>query len=184
MPTWSRKDFFKGIAIGTIGLPLAIRALVNKPMAQEATTTSLNEKVYEWKMVTTWPPNFPVLGEGASLLAKWIEEASGGRLKIKVFGGGELVPALECFDAVRTGAADMASGAAYYWAGKIPAAQFFASVPFGMNAQQLNAWLLGGGGWELWQEIYEPFNLFPIPGGNSGVQMGGGLIGRLIVSKT
>ena len=128
---------------------------------------------YQWKMVTTWPPNFPVLGEGCKLLARWIEEMSGGRLKIEVYGGGELIPSLECFDAVSHGAVEMASGSGYYWAGKIPAAQFFSSVPFGMNAQQMNAWIINGGGNQLWEEIYEPFNLIPLPGGNTGVQAGG-----------
>lgn len=124
-------------------------------------------------MVTTWPPNFPALGEGAVLMADWIREMSAGRLDIRVFGGGELVPALEAFDAVSQGTADMASGAAYYWAGKAPAAQFFASVPFGMNAQQMNAWMYSGGGLELWEQLYAQYNLIPMPGGNTGVQMGG-----------
>jgi len=130
-------------------------------------------KTYQWRMVTTWPPHFPVLGEGADLLGKWIDEMSGGQLRIQVYGGGELVPALETFDAVSVGTAEMGHGASYYWAGKMPAAQFFASVPFGMNAQQMNAWIHGGGGQQLWEELYMPFNLIPIPCGNTGVQMGG-----------
>jgi len=169
-----RKDFFKGLAIGTIGLPLAIRACYGQEIREETNTANINlGKTYEWKMVTTWPPNFPVLGEGCNLFAKWVEEMSGGRMKIKVFGGGELVPPLEAFDTVRSGAAEMGSGCAYYWAGKIPAAQFFATVPFGMNAQQCNAWLLNGGGYELWKELYAQYNLVPFAGGNTGVQMGG-----------
>lgn len=137
-------------------------------------TPNINfNKTFQWKMVTTWPPNFPVLGEGCKLLAKWVDEMSGGRLKIEVYGGGELTPALECFDAVSHGAVEMASGSGYYWAGKIPAAQFFSSVPFGMNAQQMNAWIINGGANKLWDEIYDPFNLIPLPGGNTGVQAGG-----------
>ena len=92
-------------------------------------------------MVTTWPQHFPILGEGADLLAKWIDEMSGGQLKITVYGGGELIPPLEGFDAVTQGTIEMCHGAAYYWAGKAPATQFFAAVPFGMNGQQLNAWI-------------------------------------------
>jgi len=88
--------------------------------------------------VTTWPPNYPIIGEGLEEMANWIEEMSSGRMKIKVYGGGELVPPLESFDAVSSGTAEMGHGGAYYWAGKAPAAQFFASVPFGMNAQQMN----------------------------------------------
>jgi len=79
-------------------------------------------------MVTTWPPNFPVLQEGCELFARWVEEMSDGRMEIKVFGGGELVPALEVFDTVRGGAAEIGSGSAYYWAGKFRLLNF--SAPF------------------------------------------------------
>ena len=172
----TRKDFFKGLALGTISLPFAIRALGGKSKAQDNDSDSPNiitARKYRWKMVTTWPPNFPILQEACNLYAQLVEEMSGGRITIRVYGGNELVPSLEAFDTVRTGGAEIGSGAAYYWAGKAPAAQFFASVPFGMNAQQLNSWLLAGGGLELWEELYRDFNLVPMVGGNTGVQMGG-----------
>lgn len=132
-----------------------------------------NTKTYTWKMVTTWPPNFPIFQEGVVQLAKDIDVMSGGRLKIQVYAGGELVPALQTFDAVSQGTVQMGHGAAYYWAGKVPAAQFMSAVPFGMTAKGMNAWFYGGGGLELWQELYKPFNVIPFPGGNSGVQMAG-----------
>lgn len=131
------------------------------------------EKRYLWKMVTTWPPKFPVMGIGAEMMAKWIETMSDGRLKIQVYGGGELVPPLQAFDAVGQGMVEMGHGAAYYWAGKSPATQFFAAVPFGMNAQQMNAWLYAGNGQKLWDEAYEQFGVKGMPAGNTGVQMGG-----------
>ena len=83
------------------------------------------------------------------------------------------MPAFEVFDAVSRGTAEMGHGAAYYWKGKIPASVLFATYPFGLNAQELNGWLHYGGGLELWRELYEPFNLVPFAGGNTGVQMGG-----------
>jgi TRAP-type mannitol/chloroaromatic compound transport system substrate-binding protein len=67
----------------------------------------------------------------------------------------------------------MGHGGAYYWAGKIPAAQFMTAVPFGMTPKGINAWLYAGKGMELWRELYAPFNLIPLPMGNTGVQMGG-----------
>ena len=130
-------------------------------------------KRYEWIMVSTWPPGFPILQEACEQLARWIGEMSAGQLNIKVYGAGELIPAFECFEAVSLGTAAIASGASYYWAGKLPAAQFFSSLPFGLNAQGMNAWILHGGGLELWREAYAPFNLRPYPGGNTGVQMAG-----------
>lgn len=167
-----RSKFFKSLAAGTIGLPLALRLFGGELEAQSEQQTVSGEQ-FRWKMVTTWPPGFPVLGEGCQLLADLCRSMSGGRLDITVYGGGELVPPLEAFDAVRSGAADAGSGAAYYWAGKAPAAQFFAGYPFGLNAQQMNAWLLSGGGMELWRELYAQYNLVPFVGGNTGVQMGG-----------
>lgn len=128
---------------------------------------------YKWKMVTAWPKNFPGLGSGANLLAKMINEMSDGRIKVKVYGAGELVPAFEVFDAVSKGTAQMGHSGAYYWKGKAEATQFFSAVPFGLTAQEMNAWLYYGGGMELWRELYAPFNLIPAAAGNSGVQMAG-----------
>ncbi len=124
-------------------------------------------------MVTTWPKNFPGLGTGANTLAKYIEAMSGGRLQVKVYGAGELVPASGVFDAVSGGTAEMGHGVSYYWKGKHEATQFFAAVPFGLNANEINGWLRYGGGQELWDELYAQFGLKAFPVGNTGVQMGG-----------
>jgi TRAP-type mannitol/chloroaromatic compound transport system substrate-binding protein len=131
------------------------------------------QQSFSWKMVTTWPPNFPIFQEGVERMARDIETMSDGRLKIQVFAAGQLVPALQSFDAVSQGTVEMGHGAAYYWAGKVPAAQFMSAVPFGMTAKGMNAWFYAGDGLKLWRELYAPFNLVPFPVGNSGVQMGG-----------
>nr|MDJ0783186.1 ABC transporter substrate-binding protein [Desulfosarcinaceae bacterium] len=113
------------------------------------------------------------LQTGAVRFAKRLEEVTEGRIKIQVFAGGELVPPLGVFDAVSAGTVEVGSGASYYWAGKVPAAQWFAAVPFGFNPQGINAWFYSGGGLQLWEEVYAPFNVVPRPQGNTGVQMGG-----------
>lgn len=169
MTDLKRRDFLKASTL-LGGSALVFGCGSNQPGESPAV---LNNQSFEWNMVTTWPPHFPVMGEGADMLAQWIDAMSGGRLKIQVYGGGELVPALGTFDAVSEGTAEMGHGASYYWAGKVPAAQFFTAVPFGMNAQHMNAWLYSGGALKLWEELYAPFNLLPIPAGNTGVQMGG-----------
>lgn len=128
---------------------------------------------YSFKMVTTWPKNFPGLGTGAERIAKRIVAMTDGAIDIRVYAGGELVPALGVFDAVSQGKADMYHGAEYYWQGKSPAYNFFTAVPFGLTASENNAWLYHGGGQELWDELSAPFNIKPFPGGNTGVQMGG-----------
>jgi TRAP-type mannitol/chloroaromatic compound transport system substrate-binding protein len=132
-----------------------------------------NNVTYKWKMVTTWPANFPIFQEGAEKFANDVRSMSNGRLDIKVFAGGELVPALQAFDAVSQGSIEMAHGSPYYWAGKVPEAQFFSTVPFGMTVRGMQAWLYHGGGLELWREIYKPYNIYPMPMGNTGIQMGG-----------
>jgi len=128
---------------------------------------------YQWRMVTTWPKEFPGLGMAPENFAQLVNRMSDGRIDIQVFGAGEIVGALEVFDTVSSGAVEMGHGAAYYWKGKSQAAQFFTSVPFGMTAQEYNGWLHYGGGLELWRGIYQRFNLVPFAGGNTGVQMGG-----------
>ena len=132
-----------------------------------------SEKTFTWRMVTTWPKNYPGVGLGAENLSKLVNKMSAGRLQIKVYGSGELVPALEVFDAVSRGTVEMGHGASYYWIGKAPSAQFFTALPFGLNAQEMNAWLHYGGGLKLWEEAYDKFNLIPLAGGNTGVQMAG-----------
>ncbi len=166
-----RKEFIKGLAAAGI-LATGISSCKQEEVSDEDVKIRRDKK-YKWKMVTTWPPNFPIMGEGCSLLADWVSEMSAGQMTIHVYGGGELVPALETFEAVSIGGVEMGSCASYYWAGKVPAAQFFAAVPFGFNAQQMNSWLDAGGGMELWRELYESFNLIPFNAGNTGLQMGG-----------
>ena len=153
---------------------LSAAAVASACSQQEQSTGPKNpQQTFSWKMVTTWPPNFPGLGMGATNLAKFIGEMTDGRLDIKVYAAGELIPAFETFDAVSRGTAEMGHGAAYYWKGKSEATQFFTAIPFGLNAHEINGWLYYGGGLELWTELYEQFNLVPFAAGNSGCQMGG-----------
>jgi TRAP-type mannitol/chloroaromatic compound transport system substrate-binding protein len=106
-------------------------------------------------------------------IADLVEEMSNGQMQITVYGAGEQVPAFGVFDAVSSGSHQMGHSGGYFWKGKVPAAQFFTSVPFGLTADEINAWVNRGGGLELWREIYEPFNIYPIPAGNTGTQMFG-----------
>ena len=162
-----RREFVGGLAVAA-GL-----AGCAKGESECTTEGASSSETFEWSCVTSWPPKFPGLGIAVDNMAERIETASGGRLKIKVYGGGELVPAFEVFDAVSRGAVEMGNDASYYHKGKVDAAQFFTAIPFGMTSQELEAWLYYGGGLDLWRELYEPFNLVPIPCGNTGVQMGG-----------
>ena len=173
----------KTAGVGTASL-VAVAALAlagcpapeDGPAASSATpATQAPEAVQqvEWKLVTTWPKNLPALGTAPERLAASVAEMSAGRFQIKVYADGELVPAFEVFDAVSQGTAEMGHGAAYYWRGKMPMAAVFATVPFGMNAQETNGWLHHGGGLALWRELYAPFGVVPFAAGNTGTQMAG-----------
>ncbi len=169
-----RRDFIKKIGMGSLAVGSAgLITACGEQKTTQTTTAQTRQQTFEWKMVTTWPKNFPGLGTGANQLAELITEMSGGRIRVKVYGAKELVPAFEVFDAVSRGTAEMGHGAAYYWKGKSEAAQFFSTVPFGMTAQEMNGWMYHGDGLKLWRELYDGFGLIPAPAGNTGVQMGG-----------
>jgi len=124
-------------------------------------------------MVTTWPKDFPGTGYAATRFAERVKNLSGGAITIRVYAGGELVPALSAFDAVSEGKADLYHGAEYYWQGRSPAFNFFASVPFGMTAGEAMAWIEFDGGQALWDELSARYDVKPFMCGNSGTQMGG-----------
>jgi len=172
--TMQAKNAFSMIKLGLISL-VAASLMACGPEKQTTTVDGevAAQQIYKWKMVTSWPKNFPGLGTAPERFSKMVDEMSAGRLKVKVYGAGELVPALQVFDAVSQGTAEMGHSGAYYWKGKTVAAQFFTSVPFGLTAQEMNGWIYHGGGLELWQELYAPFNLIPLAAGNTGVQMAG-----------
>ena len=160
--TFLKKSAVAGVAAGAgvIAAPTVVRAAEN----------------FRWKMTTSFPPGLPFYQSGpgsAEWIVKAIDELSGGRLKIKLYAAGELIPWNGGFDAVTGGTVEMNSAVAYYWSGKVPALQYFGTVPFGMSFQGQNAWYYHGGGLELWNEIYNDFGVIGMPAGNSGVQMTG-----------
>lgn len=170
----------KSFIVSIVGLLILCVALFSALVIKSAQQKSVDQvaqsndtQQYQWRLVTTWPKRYPGLGFAPENFAKLVDELSEGQLKITVYGANEIVPALGVFGAVSSGSVEMGHSAAYYWKGKIPAAPFFTSVPFGMNVQELNGWLHHGGGLALWREVYAPFNLVPFAGGNTGVQMGG-----------
>ncbi|MFO1070164.1 MAG: TRAP transporter substrate-binding protein [Geminicoccaceae bacterium] len=152
-----RRTFLAAALAGGLAAPAVVRA---------ADTVS-------WRMVTSWPRNLPGPGMTAQRLVDRIGAMSGGRLQVQLFAAGELVPALEVFDAVQGGTAEMAHTASFFWAGKMPAAAFFTAVPFGLLPGEHVAWIEHGGGQALWDELYAPYGIKPFMAGNTGTSMGG-----------
>jgi len=156
----NRRNALRTIGIGTAGaglLPLA--AAANTPRTL--------------RMVTSWPAGFPGLGTSAHRVARRLEAATGGQLKIQVYAAGERVGPFEVFEAVASGEADLYHSADYYRAGEIPAYNFFTAIPFGMTAVEMAGWLVYGGGQTLWDELSAPLNIKPLMCTNTGTQMGG-----------
>lgn len=126
-----------------------------------------------WRMATSWPKNLPGPGVAAAFIARRIGELSGGRFEIQLFGAGEIVPALQVLDAVGNGTVEIGHTAAFFWQGKMPAANFFTTIPFGPDPIEHQAWLERGGGQELWDQLYRDFGVKPLLAGNTGPSMAG-----------
>ncbi len=156
-----RREFFKSAAIGGAAATVGLAA----PAIAQGNIT--------WRMVTTWPKNFPGLGVGAQNLADRITRASGGRLTIQLFAAGEMVPPLQALDAVIDGSAEMSHGTPYYWQNKSQGLSFFTGVPFGMTSRELTAWVRYLGGQQIWDEVYDQFGIVGFLSGDTGTQAGG-----------
>ncbi|MEQ9643826.1 MAG: TRAP transporter substrate-binding protein [Alphaproteobacteria bacterium] len=160
-----RRSFLKGAALSG--------AAVTAAAASSFPAPAIAQGVRELKMVTSWPKRLPGPGVQAEVMAERITELTEGKVQVKVYAAGELVPAFEVFDAVRTGTADMGHSAAYYWQGKHKAFNFFTTVPYGLTSTEHYAWVYYGGGQALWDELGAQFNMKPFMRGSTGVQMGG-----------
>jgi len=125
------------------------------------------------KLATSWPAHFPIMGTGVERFADMVHRASGGTLEIKLYPKNTLVPALAVFDAASSGEIDAFHSGPYYWKGKNSAFSLFSGVPFGFTAEEINSWMYYGNGLKLWREMYAKYNLYPFPGGNTNIQMGG-----------
>lgn len=161
-----RRIFLKGAAAGAA-------SVAGTTVASSFPAPAIAQGKKELKMVISWPKNFPGLGSAANRLGQRISTMSEGKYSVRVYGGGELVHPLKCQDALQEGTADLYHSAEYYYQGKSKAFSFFAAVPFGLTADELNSWIYHGGGQELWDDLAGQFNVKPLLGGNTGVQMGG-----------
>jgi TRAP-type mannitol/chloroaromatic compound transport system substrate-binding protein len=125
------------------------------------------------KLATSWPAHFPIMGIGVERFASRVKDISGGSLEIKLYPKNVLIPALAVFDAASSGQIDAFHSRPYYWKGKNSAFSLYSGIPFGFTAEEINSWMLFGGGLDLWREQYAKYNLYPLLGGNTNIQMGG-----------
>ncbi len=170
---WSKISRRKALGLAAAGVAGAGVSGVGVSDAARAQSEGQGVATIEWKMVTSWPKDLPGPGVSAQRICDQIELLSGGRMRVRLYAAGELVPALEVFDAVSSGTSQMGHSAAFFWQGKAPASVFFTAVPFGLMPLEHMTWIEQGGGQALWDELYAPFGVKPFMAGNTGMQMGG-----------
>ena len=134
---------------------------------------ALSQGLRRLRLATTWPKDFPGLGDGANRFARRVTTSTGGRIEVQVYSAGELVPAFDVFDAVARGDVDIYHGSEAYWQSKARVFNFFSSVPLGMTSNEIDAWLLHGGGQEMWDSLSANYGIKPLICGNTTVQMAG-----------
>jgi TRAP-type mannitol/chloroaromatic compound transport system substrate-binding protein len=159
-----RRTFLK--STGLAGGAAAASALAAPAVAQSAPEL-------KWRLTSSFPKSLDTLYGASEMFAKAVAEATDNKFQIQTFAGGELVPGLQAADAVTNGTVEMCTTASYYYFGKDPAFALPCAVPFSLNARMMNAWMNHGGGFDLANEFYAKYNIFAIPTGNTGTQMGG-----------
>jgi len=127
----------------------------------------------QWRMSTAWTLANDILQGAAQRLAKIVEETSGGRFRIEVFPGGQIMQPFECFEATSKGTIEGFMASPQYWTDRDPAFEWFGTIPFGMNAEGMAAWYHQGDGLKLMDETYGTFNLVPRPALWDAPQMAG-----------
>lgn len=161
-----RRSFIRKAGTTGVGAVAAGAALATPAIAQS------NPKI-TWRMASSFPKSLETVYGGGEVMAKMLSEATDGNFQIQVFAAGELVPGLQAADAASAGTVEVAHTVGYYYWGKNPAWALGSDVPFSLNARGRNAWHYHGGGIELYNEFLAKQNLFGLPGGNTGTQMGG-----------
>ena len=163
--TVNRRKFLTAAAAGA-GTTIAAPAIAAPAIAQ-------GTPALEWRMVSSFPKSLDTIFGAAEVFAKALSEMTDGRFRVSVFAPTEIVPGLSAADAVTNGSVEACHTASYYYWGKDPTFAFGTAVPFGLNYRMQNAWMYQGGGIDLMNDFYKRFNIYGLPGGNTGTQMGG-----------
>jgi TRAP-type mannitol/chloroaromatic compound transport system substrate-binding protein len=157
-----RRSFLKSAAVAGAGTT----ALATPAIAQ-------SHPEVKWRLTSSFPKSLDTIYGAAETFAKYIAEGTDNKFQVQVFAAGEIVPGLQAADAVSNGTVECAHTASYYFWGKDPTFAFGTAVPFGLNSRQQNAWNYYGGGIALMNEFYDGHNIYALPCGNTGAQMGG-----------
>ncbi|MBF2080146.1 MAG: TRAP transporter substrate-binding protein [Synechococcales cyanobacterium T60_A2020_003] len=168
----NRRTIVKSLVAGATAAGV-LSACGQTQSTSSSSATSPSAPSVRWRMATSWPKSLDTIFGGAETLCNRVREMTGGRFDITPFAAGEIVPGLQVLDAVQAGTVECGHTASYYYVGKNPSLGFGTSMPFGLTAQQQNAWLYEGGGIEVMHRLYSDFGVLSYPAGNTGAQMGG-----------
>jgi TRAP-type mannitol/chloroaromatic compound transport system substrate-binding protein len=156
-----RRQFLKAASGG-----LAAAAIASPAVAQ-------GMPEIRWRLSSGFPKPLDTIYGAAEVFAKYVSESTDGKFQVQTFGAGEIVGTFQAADAVGNGTVEMSHTASYYYVGKDPTFAFGTAISFGMNPRMEAAWMYQGGGNELLNDFYAKHNLYALPGGNTGTQMGG-----------
>jgi len=161
MTVMRRRSFITASGVGLAGAALAAPAVAQ------------TQPEIKWRLASSFPKSLDTLYGAAEFLSKRVSEATDDKFQIRVFAGNEIVPAFQVLDAVQNNTVELGQTASYYYVGKDPTFSFDCTMPFGMNYRQMNAWMMHGGGLQLLRDFFKDYNIYNIPAGNTGAQMGG-----------
>ena len=160
-----RREFIKKTGLGLA----AAASVVTAPAIAE--TSEL--PTLKWRLASSFPKSLDTLFGASELLTQRVAEITGGKFEIRAFAGGEIVPSNGVLDAVQQNTVECGHTCGYYYHGKNKAFSLDTTIPFGLNARQMNAWCYYGEGLTLLREFFAKYNIVNFPGGNTGTQMGG-----------
>ena len=156
-----RRSFIKKASVGAAAGTIAAPALAQ------------SQPTLNWRLASSFPKSLDTIFGAAETFSQRVSQLTNGKFNVRVFAGGEIVPALQVMDAVQAGTVEMGHTASYYYFGKDPTFAFDCAVPFGLNSRQQTAWINQGGGMQLMREFFKDYGIVNFLGGNTGCQMGG-----------
>lgn len=166
----SRRNFVK-VSAGSAAVGLGVASCKDTGPSTPSIVSA--QPTLRWRMTSSFPSSLDTIHGAAKVFSNAVSEMSEGKFEIQVFAAGEIIGALQAADAVTDGTVESCHTASYYYWGKDPTFALATGIPFGINSRMQNAWMYAGGGIELMNAFYSKYNLYGLPGGNSGAQMGG-----------
>ncbi len=170
----TRRSFLKKAGAGlAVGATAGLAACGKEDPAVHAPAVQTGLPGVRWRLTSSFPKNLDVMYASAEVLANRVRFITDGKFDIRIFAPGEIVPGLQALEAVQQGTVEVCHTCSYYYLDKDKTFAFGTALPFGLNARQMNAWVMYGGGQELLDEFYSNYNAVSFMAGNSGAQMGG-----------